>query len=338
MALNLDYSKINISENSLLSCSKELLETLLIDRTTGKNIYWATEDYKDRGEGFSFFDPITIEKITGTDEEHEVIKPRVSKSKEEQKARAKNNAEVFTPSWICNAQNNLVDEAWFGHKAVFNVERQLKDGTHTWTAKPEINLHGKDWQEYVSLPRMEITCGEAPYLVSRYDTTTGKFIELDRRIGLLDRKFKVMQNNIPKLTEGQSIQERERIQDTWRKYTYRALQSVYGFEWQGDNLLLAREAILITCLENYIEHFGTEPTKIFVLKCAEIISWNIWQMDGLSYGLPKYEVKEHLPKGNELKMDCQELKPEEKYCRIMKWISMKPVKGETIKFVELIQK
>ena len=31
-------------------------------------------------------------------------------------------AEVFTPSWICNAQNNLIDNAWFERKDVFNKE------------------------------------------------------------------------------------------------------------------------------------------------------------------------------------------------------------------------
>ena len=31
---------------------------------------------------------------------------------------------------------------------------------------------------------MEITCGEAPYLVSRYDAVTGEVINLKSRIGL----------------------------------------------------------------------------------------------------------------------------------------------------------
>ena len=29
---------------------------------------------------------------------------------------------MFTPSWVCNAQNNLVDNAWFGKTSVFNIE------------------------------------------------------------------------------------------------------------------------------------------------------------------------------------------------------------------------
>jgi hypothetical protein len=35
-------------------------------------------------------------------------------------------AEVFTPSWICNAQNNLIDNTWFGRDNVFNKEILLK--------------------------------------------------------------------------------------------------------------------------------------------------------------------------------------------------------------------
>ena len=106
-------------------------------------------------------------------------------------------AEVFTPSWICNAQNNLIDEAWFGRKDVFNRELTTPDGQHTWKVnEAKITFpEGKTWKDYVHDIRMEITCGEAPYLVSRYDTTTGCFIPVDRRIGLLDRKLRIISEN-----------------------------------------------------------------------------------------------------------------------------------------------
>lgn len=38
-------------------------------------------------------------------------------------------AEVFTPSWVCNKQNNLVDEKWFGYANPFNIEQEK-----TWIA------------------------------------------------------------------------------------------------------------------------------------------------------------------------------------------------------------
>ena len=94
---------------------------LLKDHTTQQNIYWATDSYAETmGDGYTFYDHITIEKITG--ENDKIIRPRAVKSREEQTQRAKDKAEVFTPSWICNEQNNLIDEAWFGRKeGLFNT-------------------------------------------------------------------------------------------------------------------------------------------------------------------------------------------------------------------------
>ena len=55
---------------------------------------------------------------------------------------------------------------------------------------------GKCWQGYVDSRRLEITCGEAPYLVSRYDVSTGELIVPPlRRIGILDRKLRVVNEN-----------------------------------------------------------------------------------------------------------------------------------------------
>ncbi|MBO7227930.1 MAG: hypothetical protein J6V33_10150 [Bacteroidales bacterium] len=73
-----------------------------------------------KGGAYKYNSEISVTAITGRN--GRVIKPRVLKTKEEQTERAKGMAEVFTPSWICNAQNNLVDEAWFGRKDVFNIE------------------------------------------------------------------------------------------------------------------------------------------------------------------------------------------------------------------------
>ena len=54
---------------------------------------------------------------------------------------------------------------------------------------------------YVISKRIEITCGEAPYLVSRYDTVTGKKIDVVDRVGLLDRKLRVINENTETLDE-----------------------------------------------------------------------------------------------------------------------------------------
>ena len=52
---------IDILEDEIKSWGDKILETLLIDRTTGKNIIWATDDYSSRGDGYKFQDSITVD-------------------------------------------------------------------------------------------------------------------------------------------------------------------------------------------------------------------------------------------------------------------------------------
>ena len=261
---------VDINETEIFNLYPEVLEALLKDHTTGRNIFWATDSYAHKGEGFQYSDTITVEHIIG--ENGMVIQPRALKSKCEQTERTKGMAEVFTPSWVCNAQNNLVDEAWFGRKNVFNT---IDDTRHTWIANPDriVFPDNKTWKSYIRATRMEITCGEAPYLVSRYDTTTGSPIELGQRIGMLDRKLRVVSENTE--TSGE-----------WLDMAQEAYKNIYAYEWQGDNLLLAREALLISFAEYYYAKFGKMPLAKSMLYIAYIISWNVWQMDGLKGVVP----------------------------------------------------
>ena len=41
----------------------------------------------------------------------------------------------------------------------------------------------------------------SPYLVSRYDTTTGESIPIYKRIGLLDRKLRIINENTTTFNE-----------------------------------------------------------------------------------------------------------------------------------------
>lgn len=179
--------RVDVKENTIFNLDPELLDILLIDRTTNKNIIWATDNYKKYGKGYGVKDRITIEKITGYN--GNIIKPRIKKSKEEQTYRTKNKAEVFTPSWVCNNMNNLVDDSRL-YKNAFNRETKDKKWIPT---KTKIKFTKKyTWQDYVKENLLEITCGEAPYLVSRYDTVTGVALDIKDRIGLLDRKLRVV--------------------------------------------------------------------------------------------------------------------------------------------------
>ena len=269
----------DISENQLLhSYGEKVCMNLLKDHTTQQNIYWATDSYADYGEDFTFFAPITLDKI-------EIIRPRAVKSKEEQTQRAKDKAEVFTPAWICNAQNNLIDEEWFGRKeGLFNSP--APEIPQKWINNEEkIEFpEGKTWKDYVADTRLEITCGEAPYLCNRYDAVTGEYNEnVKYRIGMLDRKLRI-------------VSENTKDSKDWILWAKIALRSTYGFEWQGDNLLLAREALFFTFEEHYIARFGEKKfnqNKMRMMPgAAYIISWNVWQMDGLTYGLPGHTPKE----------------------------------------------
>ena len=268
----------DVQETALAELDKNILLILLKDRSTGKNILWATDDYKDLGIGFAADDEITLPAITGA--HGNLIKPRALKSKEEQGARTRNMAEVFTPLWICNKQNNLADNAWFGRENVFNTE----NGTDWQATDGKIAFPGEDgtdgWRAYIGSKRLEITCGEAPYLASRYDTMTGEIVPLAKRIGLLDRKLRVINERT------RNLKDRERAKKRWLELATLAVRSIYGFEWAGDNILLARENLLFTVADYYAAKFGDALETDKLEHFAETISWNIWQMDGLKAVVP----------------------------------------------------
>lgn len=319
-------NQVDIKENAIMRLDTELLSILLQDKSSGKNIIWATEDYVSNGICFDKTAEIKLGCVTGIF--GNLIKPRTEKSKKEQQTRIKDKAEVFTPSWICNKQNNLVDSAWFGRENVFNTETDK-----TWkTTEGKIvfpSEEGKSWQDYVSLNRMEITCGEAPYLVSRYDTVTGEIIPVKDRIGLLDRKLRIVTEN----TDNEK---------DWYEWAVKAVQSIYGYDWQGDNVLLARENILYTFIDNYTARFGVSPAKESLREIADIIAWNIWQMDGLKFVIPNSchneTIVEYYLWGEETHEEycegCRKGNPQRHngiYCYIMDW-----EKNKRVKFVSLI--
>ena len=310
------------------SVDKTVLQILLFDRTTEKNIIWATNDYSEKGEEFQSEQPIEVSLITGENEG--VIKPRIEKDKESQTQRSKDKAEVFTPAWVCNVQNNLIDKAFLGVK--FNTEKERSweyEGKPIKFPRP----NGITWQDYVSANRIEIACGEAPYLTSRYDSVTGKTIRVKSRIGLLDRKLRIISENVDNYS-------------SWLKWAKVALQSIYGFEWQGDNLLLARENILYTVIEHYYDKYKRPLPYKTLIEYAEIISWNIWQMDGIKFVVPEtchcFVSKEEINLFGELVetiSDCPGCEKNDKYshngiyCKIKDW-----KENKVLRFVDIQNK
>lgn len=320
-------SENEINIKSLYSLYPNILGILLHDNTTKKNIIWATVHYQNKGLGYSITDEI---KPCHLNSKVRAVRPRIEKSKAEQTKRSKDNAEVFTPSWIVNKQNNLADNAWFGRENRFNTENP----DNSWSPTEKVVFDGdKMWTDYVGDIRLEVCCGEAPYLVSRYDTVSGEAIENKNRIGLLDRKFRVINENVTSDEE-------------WLDYAIKAIKSIYGYEFQGDNLLIARENVLLDFVDYYFERFAKLPGEDLLIEVATIISWNLWQMDGLKYVVPfscHNEVEKVVQltlfgEPEEPKLDicpgCKANDPKKhngKRCYIMDW-----EKKKKIKFVSLM--
>lgn len=256
---------IDISEESLAKESADLLKILLKDRTTKKSIVWATHSYELLGKGFAPSDRINPSKVTGNFAN--LIQPRSEKSKYEQKDRTKIRAEVFTPTWLVAKQNGYV----------------------------ESKLGSLSLEEYVDLRWLEVTCGEAPYMVTRYDTVTGEEIPLSERVGFVDRKL-------------QRISREVSDEVTFYKLVKDAYHASYGYEYQGDSLLLARENLLATFEDYYLAKTGNQPTLEQKKEIATIISYNVFQMDGLKKSSP-YSAKQK--QSQQLSLFADELEVQE---------------------------
>jgi hypothetical protein len=322
--------KIDISENTLRNRGR-VLDILLIDRTRHKpsrpnNIIWATDSYLRYGKDYAPSKQIRREQVTGVN--GKLIQPRAAKSKEEQKYRTKDKAEVFTPLKVVKEMNIAINWA-LGH----------------W---PAIE---KNWLDYISEKRLEITCGEAPFIAGRYDPVkeSSVVVPINKRVGFLDYKLRI-------------VGEFTNSEEQWFKYVEVALKASYGYEWQGDNLLIARENILLT-VEDFYRDFCKNKLKLKskqylpkdkLEKFAEIISWNVWQMDGLKYVIPMScrqtmqkatdVLKDQLSllladKPQKIKVECEGCRTNSplthsgRYAKIMDWSNNK-----TIKFVDLLRR
>lgn len=302
---------INIQDDIIRLNSLGVLSRLLVDKTTQKNIMWATDAYSQYGDRYSRDSEITSDLIVNTG----VIKTRARKEFEQQSIRTRQRAEVFTPLWICNLMNNHADEIWFGRKDVFNVNSMPTDhvefdDSHTW-------------QDYVLSKRLEITCGEAPYLVSRYDVSSGELIPIENRIGILDRKLRVINENVTD-------------ESSWIEWVIKAFQSTYGYEFQGDNLFIARINFVIS-FEEYLKHkWNRIPTAKEWRIIENIVCWNLWQMDGLTGTIPFKKAQESNKQIDMFELmgmiDANQTEEESQpLCRIFDWRSNKSLTYRSIK-------
>lgn len=193
---------------------------------------------------------LTIEKVIDDYKNNNGFVTRSKKSKELKKARTKQKAEVFTPIWIVAKQNDAVDA----------------------------NYINDDIDTYVCRTWLEITCGEGPYITTRYDMEDGSYVQLPDRKGFLDRKL-------------ERINKEVNDAELWVNYVIKALQSSYGFEWAGDSLYLCRLNILATVMDYYYAKFDLWPNELMIDKITSVIVYNFFQMDGLKYVVPNTDIR-----------------------------------------------
>lgn len=297
---------VNIQDDILKIHALGLLDKLLADKTTKRRIMWATNAYCSLGAQYERKDEITSDLVTGP--RAAIIQTRARKRMEQQTERTRQHGEVFTPLWVRKGMNDYADEAWFGRKDVFS-----RDGT---PVERVLFPKGKSWNRYVNSRRLEITCGEAPFLVSRYDVETGEAIPIPARIGLLDRKLRVVNENAADEAE-------------WLAWARRAFWSIYGYEFQGDNVLIARVNLLMTFEEYLRDRWKREPTPGEYRKMANIIAWNIWQMDGLTGTIP-YGVPDEMITPDWFGMIEDEQAEKQPPCRVKNWLGGRSVKYSTL--------
>ena len=249
-----------------------VLPLLLADKSTGRNIIWATDPpqaLSDTVTDKSEMTPAQLHQLG-----FEAIQARAGKQADAQQQRTRRRGEVCTPAWVCNKMINALDADWFGREDVFNTEQpqgwQVREGQ---VGFPASKGKAPRWQQYIDSRRLEITCGEAPFLASRYDAATGEMIPVQQRIGILDRKLRVVSETVK--------EEKE-----WLYWAKRAVQATYGYEYQGDNLLLARTNLLLTFAEHLQARWQRSSTTQELKSTANIIAWNLWQMDGLKRSIP----------------------------------------------------
>lgn len=225
-----------------------------MDHTTGKNICWVTESYADLGPKYASDKEITVDLITG--EHYGLIQTRALKNQELQKDRTKKKAEVFTPFHVVKKMTDmLMDEMDEADK--------------------------KYYYRFIASTQLEITCGEAPFLTTRYRMEDGVVIQPMERVGLLDRKLQRLHDE---------FRNKNTNMVNWLVTARAALCSVFGYELLGDNLLIARINLLMTIADYYTELWD-DPNGFWdnprLHSFVDILTWNLWQMDGLTEKTPK---------------------------------------------------
>lgn len=231
--INSNYSELSVDIQSIL----------VKDMTTNKNII--DNEYNEISQDIN-------------------LTPRAQRSKDVNKKRSADKAEIFTPIHIVDKMNSMVEE--------------------------EYAKENHSFDEYIDSTRLEITCGEGVFLATRYDSETGLIIPVRERKGLLDRKL-------------EALNKHTNLPIDWMAYAIRVCKSIYGYEYQADSLLIARINILYSFIEYYDDKFNKTLPTYFIKNLSEIIVWNLFQMDGLTMCIPQESIKVDKKTKNHIAID-----------------------------------
>lgn len=192
------------------------------------------------------------------------------------------------PELVTGRMGNIIKPRALKSKEMQKERTKSKAEVFTpiWIVKKQNDEIEKDYinddlETYVKRTWLEITAGEAPYMATRYDMETDEIVPLTKRVGFVDRKLKRINAEVDDKAE-------------WQRLVVEAYKSSYGFEWNGDSLLIARENLLYTYRDYYFQKWLEEPTYGLFADIAEIISYNLFQMDGLKYIIPLTEKREKI--------------------------------------------
>lgn len=252
-----------------------VLDRLLMDKTTGDHILWATDRYEKHGQIYDALFEILPQTLL--DINRVKIGPKALGRLTDPGSRNELDSPKTIPLWAINRVLNLQDEVWFECADVFNTET-----VRSWISSADrMDFGKKRWDKYVERSILEPESEEAEFLVTRYDPETGDVLPVEKRVGALDRKLRVVCENT----------ERE---EDWIEWALYALESVYGYAFAGDAVMISRCLLLLSFADWYEAVWHKRASKRLLQDAAKKIAWNFWQMDPetgrVPYGHPESRI------------------------------------------------
>jgi len=181
------------------------------------------------------------------------FKPGYERSRVEFNLSSKKRAAIYTPPFLVRRMNLFLE---------YENKEKLYNGT-----------------------LIEAACGEAPFIVQRYNMITGEKIAIEDREGILDIKIKYgIQNIAFGWAWGTAPYS------NWYPDVKRMFQTVFGFDKHLPSLIIARMNLLLSFIEYSREYYAKRryfkthelPPEEHIKEIAEIICWNFWCMDFLN--------------------------------------------------------